>query len=107
VLQTTIRIIAFTKGPLDSLKIISHLAEPPETVLSALEAIPTGLNSITNLGLHAVSGSITDVRLPFPQPLCVHIRFRILINHMHLGHPFGVTPHPGPVFRPQIPHTLL
>jgi len=60
VLQTTIRIIAFSQGPLDSLKIISHLAEPPETVLSALEAIPTGLNSITKLGLHAVSGSITD-----------------------------------------------
>ncbi|KAI9509173.1 hypothetical protein F5148DRAFT_1189683 [Russula earlei] len=60
VLQTTMRIISFSKGPLDSLKIISHLAEPPETVLSALEAIPAGLNSITKLGLHAVSGSITD-----------------------------------------------
>lgn len=63
VLQTTIRIIAFSKGPLDSLKVISHLAEPPETVLSALEVIPTGLNSITKLALHAVSGSITDVRM--------------------------------------------
>ncbi|KAI0305527.1 hypothetical protein B0F90DRAFT_1698752 [Multifurca ochricompacta] len=60
VLQTTIRIIAFSKGPLDSLRIISHLAEPPETVLSALEAIPSGLNSITKFALHAVSGSITE-----------------------------------------------
>jgi len=66
VLQTTIRIIAFSQGPLDSLKIISHLSESPETVLSALEAIPTGLNSITKLGLHAVSGSITDVRNNHP-----------------------------------------
>jgi F-box-like len=62
VLQTTIRLIAFSKGPLDSLKIISHLAEPPETVLSALEAIPSSLNSISKLALHAVSGSITEVR---------------------------------------------
>ncbi|KAI0268627.1 hypothetical protein BC834DRAFT_932741 [Gloeopeniophorella convolvens] len=60
VLQTTIRIISFSKGPLDSLKIISHLSESPETVLSALEAIPSGLGSITRLALHAVSGSITD-----------------------------------------------
>lgn len=68
VLQTTIRIIAFSKGPLESLKIISHLSEPPETVLSALEAIPTGLNSITKFALHAVSGSITEVRTPLPSP---------------------------------------
>jgi hypothetical protein len=68
VLQTTIRIIALSKGPLDSLKIISHLSEPPETVLSALSAIPTGLNFITKFALHAVSGSITEVRIP-PPPL--------------------------------------
>jgi F-box-like len=68
VLQTTIRIVSFSKGPLDSLKVISHLSEPPETVLSALEAIPTGLNSITKFALHAVSGSITEVRIPLPTP---------------------------------------
>ena len=62
VLQMTIRTIASSKGPLDSLRIISHLAESPETVLSAFEVIPTGLNSITTLSLHAVSGSINDVR---------------------------------------------
>ena len=63
VLQVAIRTIASSKGPLDSLRIISHLAESPETVLSAFEVIPTGLNSITKLGLHAVSGSINDVRI--------------------------------------------
>jgi len=62
VLQMTIRTIASSKGPLDSLRIISHLSESPETVLSAFEVIPTGLNSITKLALHAVSGSINDVR---------------------------------------------
>lgn len=62
VLQMAIRTIASSKGPLDSLRIISHLAESPETVLSAFEVIPTGLNSITKLALHAVSGSINDVR---------------------------------------------
>jgi hypothetical protein len=64
VLQMTIQTIASSGGPLDSLRIISHLAESPETVLSAFEVIPTGLNSITKLALHAVSGSITDVRIP-------------------------------------------
>jgi hypothetical protein len=72
VLQT-VRIIASSKGPLESLKIISHLSEPPETVLSALEAISTGLNTITRLALHVVSGSITEVRtcdqIPSPHPL--------------------------------------
>jgi hypothetical protein len=64
VLQMAIQTIASSRGPLDSLRIISHLAESPETVLSAFEVIPTGLNSITKLALHAVSGSITDVRIP-------------------------------------------
>jgi hypothetical protein len=62
VLQMAIQTIASSKGPLESLRIISHLAESPETVLSAFEVIPTGLNSITKLALHAVSGSINDVR---------------------------------------------
>jgi hypothetical protein len=61
VLQTTIRVISSSKGPLDSLKIISHLAEPTDIVLSSLETIPSGLSSITKFALHAVSGSITDV----------------------------------------------
>jgi len=60
VLQKAIGIIASSTGPLDSLKIISHLAEPTETVLSALEAIPSTLKSISKLALHAVSGSITN-----------------------------------------------
>lgn len=60
VLQTTIRVISSSKGPLDSLKIISHLAEPTDIVLSSLETIPSGLSSITKFALHAVSGSITD-----------------------------------------------
>jgi hypothetical protein len=66
VLQMAIRTIASSGGPLDSLRIISHLSESPETVLSAFEVIPTGLNSITKLALHAVSGSITDVRICSP-----------------------------------------
>ena len=66
VLQMTIRTVASSRGPLDSLRIISHLAESPETVLSAFEVIPTGLNSITKLALHAVSGSINDVRVSPP-----------------------------------------
>ena len=61
VLQTTIQVISSSKGPLDSLKIISHLAEPTDIVLSSLETIPSGLSSITKFALHAVSGSITDV----------------------------------------------
>jgi hypothetical protein len=65
VLQMAIQTITSSKGPLDSLRIISHLAESPETVLSTFEVIPTGLNSIMKLTLHAVtpvSGSINDVR---------------------------------------------
>jgi len=61
VLQTTIRAISSSTGPLDSLKIISHLSEPTDIVLSSLETIPSGLSSITKFALHAVSGSITDV----------------------------------------------
>ena len=61
VLQTTIRVISASTGPLDSFKIISHLAEPTDIVLSSLETIPSGLSSITKFVLHAVSGSITDV----------------------------------------------
>ncbi|KAI0302546.1 hypothetical protein BC826DRAFT_984931 [Russula brevipes] len=76
VLQTTIRIIAFTKGPLDSLKIISHLAEPPETgsitddILSGLPPILaqfSGLKSLTLFSknrtdaLHAAAGTRTLV----------------------------------------------
>ncbi|KAH9176644.1 hypothetical protein EDB89DRAFT_2065452 [Lactarius sanguifluus] len=60
VLQTTIRVISASKCPLDSLKIISHLSEPTDIVLSSLETIPSGLSSITKFALHAVSGSITD-----------------------------------------------
>lgn len=63
VVQMAMRIMSFSKGPVDSLKIITHLTEPSEIVLSSLEAIPAGLNSITKLALHAVSGSITDVRI--------------------------------------------
>ncbi|KAI9442419.1 hypothetical protein H4582DRAFT_2072979 [Lactarius indigo] len=60
VLQMTIRVISSSKSPLDSLKIISHLSEPTDIVLSSLETIPSGLSSITKFALHAVSGSITD-----------------------------------------------
>lgn len=60
VLQMSIRVISASKGPLDSLKIISHLSEPTDIVLSSLETIPSGLSSITKFALHAVSGSITD-----------------------------------------------
>ncbi|KAI9461226.1 hypothetical protein BJY52DRAFT_1260140 [Lactarius psammicola] len=60
VLQTTIQAISLSEGPLDSLKIISHLSEPTDIVLSSLETIPSGLSSITKFALHAVSGSITD-----------------------------------------------
>jgi hypothetical protein len=67
VLQTTIRVISSSKGPVDSLKIISHLAEPTDIVLSSLETIPSsGLGSITKFALHAVSGSITDVSNKHP-----------------------------------------
>ena len=72
VLQTTIRVISSSTGPLDSLKIISHLAEPTDIVLSSLETIPSGLSSITKFALHAVSGSITNVSNA----------------QMHLGSPF-------------------
>lgn len=61
VMQTTIQVIASSKGPLDSLKIIAHLSEPTDVVLSSLETIPFGLSSTTKFALHAVSGSITDV----------------------------------------------
>jgi hypothetical protein len=60
VLQTTIQAISSSKGPVDSLKIVSHLSEPTDIVLSSLETIPSSLNSITKFALHAVSGSITD-----------------------------------------------
>ncbi|KAF8499822.1 hypothetical protein F5888DRAFT_1685881 [Russula emetica] len=78
VLQMAIRTIASSKGPLDSLRIITHLAESPETVLSAFAVIPTGLNSITKLALHAVSGSINDVRL-----VSLRTSFRVCLPSWH------------------------
>ncbi len=96
VLQMAVRTIACSKGPLDSLRIISHLVESPETVLSAFEVIPTGLNSITKLALHAVSGSINDVRIPSLHGLNI-----CLVSHSdartRLGHTFGSASHPGAV----------
>lgn len=61
VLSVTIRILSYSKGPLSSLQIISHLTETPETVLGALGTIPECLGSLSALALHAVSGSITNV----------------------------------------------
>ena len=106
VLQMAMRVIAYSKTPLDSLKIITHLSESPETVLSALEAIPAGLNSITKLALHAVSGSITDVRILSP------IRIKVVSGMLtrdgtHSGHPFGLASHLGSILRPQVSHPLL
>jgi hypothetical protein len=103
VLQMAIRTIASSKGPLDSLRIISHLAESPETVLSAFAVIPTGLNSITNLALHAVSGSINDVRTVssyYSHSLNIHfvkLFWKTLTRETHPGHPFGFASHPGTV----------
>lgn len=61
VLHTTIQIVSYSKGPLQSLQIISHLTGSAQSVLAALEVIPAGLNTLGNLALHAVSGSITNV----------------------------------------------
>ena len=107
VLQTTVRIIAFSKGPVDSLKIISHLAEPTETVLSALAVIPSSLNSISNLALHAVSGSINDVRTFHPNSSSYLAVPLMLIGLTRSGHPFGLAPYPVPIHRLEISHALL
>ena len=72
VLQTTISAVSSSTAPLESLKIISHLSEPTDIVLSSLEAIPSGLSSITKFALHAVSGSITDVSTHIHTTLCRH-----------------------------------
>ncbi|KAI0066250.1 hypothetical protein BV25DRAFT_1821175 [Artomyces pyxidatus] len=69
VLQTTIQIVSYSKGPLHSLQIISHLTESAETVLAALEVIPSGLTSLANLALHAVSGSVTNELLAGLPPI--------------------------------------
>jgi len=66
VMQATIGVISSSKGTLDSFKIISHLSEPSDVVLSALETIPSVLSSITKFAFHAVSGSITDVSTSCP-----------------------------------------
>ncbi|EIM83066.1 uncharacterized protein STEHIDRAFT_171169 [Stereum hirsutum FP-91666 SS1] len=69
VLSVTIRILSYSKGPLSSLQIISHLTETPETVLGALGTIPECLGSLSALALHAVSGSITNDFLSGLPPL--------------------------------------
>jgi hypothetical protein len=104
VLQMAIRTIASSKGPLDSLRIISHLSESPETVLSAFGVIPTGLNSITKLALHAVSGSINDVRTVSCPSYSHSLGYVVNCSGKTLtrertssGHPFGFASHPGTV----------
>ena len=59
VMQMTISVVSSSKCPLESLRIISHLSEPTDIVLSSLETIPSGLSLITKFALHVVSGSIT------------------------------------------------
>jgi len=66
VLATTMQIVSYSKGPLQSLQIISHLTESSENILAALRVIPGCLSNLDTLALHAVSGSITSVRVTYP-----------------------------------------
>jgi hypothetical protein len=96
-------IITSLIGLLDSLKIISHLAELPEMVLSTLEAIPSTLSSISKLVLHAVSSSITNVRTsPTTRPLSY-----LIPSSQHSGHPRGTATYPFAIYQPEISHTLF
>ncbi|KAI0041008.1 hypothetical protein FA95DRAFT_1502008 [Auriscalpium vulgare] len=74
VLETTMQIVGFSRGPVRSLQIISHLTEGAATVLEALECIPRSLGGLSNLALHAVSGSVTKELLDGLPPILAQFK---------------------------------
>ncbi|TFY80983.1 hypothetical protein EWM64_g3028 [Hericium alpestre] len=77
---TTMQILSYSRGPLQSLQIISHLTGTTESILGALGAIPTGLAALDSFALHAVSGSITnDLLLGFPPILARFTALKSLV----------------------------
>jgi hypothetical protein len=62
-MSTTMKLIAFSTGPLKSLQIISHLSDSTEDVLAAVSVIPRMVSKLDSLALHAVSGAVTVVRV--------------------------------------------
>lgn len=65
-MSTTMRLMAFSTGPLRSIEIILHLSDSTEDVLAAIRVIPQVVSNLHSLALHAVSGAVTIVRV-----LCV------------------------------------
>ncbi|TFY66841.1 hypothetical protein EVG20_g4254 [Dentipellis fragilis] len=83
ILETTVQIMSYSKGPLRSLQIISHLTGPADIILNALAAVPKGLSGLEILALHAVSGSINNDLLVGLKPILaqfVSLKSLILIS---------------------------
>jgi hypothetical protein len=60
---TTMKIMTFSTGPLTSLQIVSHLSQSTEDVLAAVGVIPRVVSKLDSLAFHAVTGSVTMVRI--------------------------------------------
>ncbi|KAA1472918.1 hypothetical protein DENSPDRAFT_212398 [Dentipellis sp. KUC8613] len=83
ILETIVQIMSYSKGPLRSLQIISHLTGPADIILNALAAVPKGLSGLEILALHAVSGSINNDLLVGLKPILaqlVSLKSLILIS---------------------------
>lgn len=68
-MTTTMKIMTFSTGPLNSLQIISHFGESSGDVLAAVGVIPRIVSKLDSLAIHAVSGSVTAVSVYFNIPL--------------------------------------
>lgn len=60
-MTTTMKIMAFSTGPLNTLQIITRLNDTTSDVLASVGVIPRILSTLDSLAFHAVSGSITPV----------------------------------------------
>jgi hypothetical protein len=60
-LATTMKILNFSSGPIESLQIVSHLADTTATTIGAVSVIPRIIPQLNFLALHAVSGAFTTV----------------------------------------------
>jgi hypothetical protein len=62
-MSTTMKIMMFSTRPLSSLRIVSHLSQSTEEILAAVGVIPRVVSTLDSLAFHAVSGSVTTVRI--------------------------------------------
>lgn len=61
IISTVAKILSYSSGPLQSLQLVSPVAEPASRVLAALGGIPQYLPDLSSLALHTVSGAVSEV----------------------------------------------